>query len=278
MNTLTIEQAINLVPAIGTTTPSDRVSSRYQFVSTKQILERVQQNGWQIVNVSSQNRSPHSQHRVSLVHNDHLNHVVGDTTPRIEMFNSHNRTRRLMFAVGLFRAVCSNGLIVATGPAEAIRAKHHFSNKLSNILDQVTQISDKFPNILNTIEEFKTRQLTDEEQSIFAQYAIKGRYNYRPQLPKKFKDVEQTTSRILHSRRIEDTGNSVWEVYNRVQENLMKGTEGLTRPIKGYSDTIRVNQLLWKGAETALKFNSKQLSKELTNLLVKDGTKGKISA
>ena len=278
--TLTLDEATKLVPAIGANTPSEIVSDRYQFVSTRDILSRVQEDGWMITNATAQNRSLHAQHRITLVHQNDLNSVEGsEGIPRIEMFNSHNRTKRLMFAIGYFRFVCSNGLIVASGPAETIRTKHRFSgDRLNSIMDQVAQISGRFPTITQTINDFKTRQMTEEEQVSFAQYAIKGRFNYRPETPKRFRDTGRTVEKLLQHRREADAGGSAWEVYNRVQENLINGIEGFTRPIRGYTDNIRVNQLLWKGAETTLQHNNQHLNKALMELLIKDGKKGKIAA
>lgn len=282
MTTLTLEEATKLVPAIGAKSPSERVSDRYQFVSTRDILDRVQQDGWMITNATAQNRSPYAQHRITLVHQNDLsttNDFNSEGIPRIEMFNSHDRSKRLMFAIGFFRFLCSNGLIVASGPAETIRIKHRFSgDRLSEIMEQVSQISSRFPTIQNTINNFKSREMAEDEQVSFAQYAIKGRFNYRPAMPKRFQDTERTVERLLRSRRDADSGNSVWQVYNRVQENLISGMEGFSRPIRGYSDNVRVNQLLWKGAETALRFDKQQLNSALMDLITKDGKKNKISA
>ena len=280
MTTLTLEEATNLVPAIGAQTPSEKVSEKYQFVSTRDILNRVQKDGWMITNATSQNQSPYAQHRVTLVHENDLATSNSDDEgiPRIEMFNSHNLSKRLMFAIGFFRFVCSNGLIVASGPAETIRIKHRFSgDRLSEIMEQVSQISGRFPAIKNTIGDFKAREMNHDEQTSFAQYAIKGRFNYRPEMPKRFRDMGRTVEKLLQVRRPEDEGNSVWAVYNRVQENLVSGVQGFSRPIRGYADNVRVNQLLWKGAETALQFNKQQLNTALMNLIIKDGKKGKIS-
>jgi hypothetical protein len=169
---------------------------------------------------------------------------------------------------------------VASGPNETIKAKHRLLKHISfSILDQITNASEKFPTILNKIDNFKSRELEEEEQHAFAEYAIRGRYNYRTNLPKKlFSDLQQTTTKLLQTRRKEDEGNSAWVVYNRVQENLIKGIEGFSRPITGYYDSLRTNQLLWKGAETSLGFERQLLKAELNKLLVKDGIKGKISA
>jgi hypothetical protein len=281
MQTLTLDQAIDLVPAIGATSPAASVSDRYQFVSSQEILERVMQDGWRITNATSQGRSQYAQHRITLVHENELETALtpdNEGIPRIEMFNSHNLTKRLMFAIGFFRFVCSNGLIVASGPAETIRTKHRFNDdRLEQIMGQVSEISSRFPVINEKIESFKSRQLTDSEQASFAEYAIKGRFNYRPAMPKRFRDTERVVERLLNHRREEDNGNSTWQVFNRVQENIITGMEGFSRPIRGYTDSTRVNQLLWKGAETTLKFDSQQLKTELMNLITKDGKKGKIS-
>ena len=184
-----------------------------------------------------------------------------------------------LFRSYYFKFLCSNGLIIASGPAETIRIKHRFSgDRLSEIMDQVSQISSRFPTILNTINDFKSRDLTEEEQISFAQYSIKGRFNYRPEMPKRFRDMGRTVEKLLQHRRDEDAGNSTWNVYNRVQENIMSGMEGFSRPLRGYTDSVRVNQLLWKGAETALQYNNQQFTNALTTLLIKDGKKGKIAA
>jgi hypothetical protein len=281
MTTLTIDEAIQLVPAIGATAPDHKVSNSYQFVSSRDILERVHQDGWRITNASSQGQKESAQHRVTLVHSSDLKALTTDNPEgvlRMEMFNSHNRTKRLMFAVGYFRLVCSNGLIVASGPAETIRTKHRFSgDKLEAIMSQVADISNRFPVINESITGFKDRNLTDEEMEAFARYAIQGRYNYRQELPKLAKQ-ESFVERVLSVRRDADQGNSTWAVYNRVQENIIRGVDGISSPIKSYSDNIRVNQLLWKGAETTLSHEKQDLKTALFNLLVKDGKKGKISA
>jgi hypothetical protein len=278
INVLTLDEAIKRVPAIGATQAADHVSDRYQFVSTRDILSTVQDYGWRITNATSQNQSPTAQHRVTLVHQDDVGIRTGDGIPRIEMFNSHDRSKRLMFAIGFFRFVCSNGLIIASGPAETIRTKHRFtSDRLTEIMGQVSQIAGRFPKMLDTINSFKDREMNEAEQVAYAKYAIQGRFNYRPEMPKRFRDVARTTEKLLSVRRDADAGNSTWQIYNRVQENLIQGIEGFNRPIRSYGDNVRVNQLLWKGAETALTYKGNDFGTALSKLIVKDGVKGKIS-
>ena len=282
MQTYTLQEAIEAVPAIGATRGGDNTSGKYQFVSTRNILENVLDNGWNITQASAQSRSPYAPHKVTLVHDKDLA-IAADPNNnqegilRIELINSHNKMKRFMMVTGYFKFACSNGLIVSTGPTTCIKTKHRFSdNRLQAILDQTVELSERFPKILEIIEGFKARQLTESEQRSFAEYAIKGRYLYRQALPKSFGDIDKMSNLLLTPRRKEDEGSSAWEVFNRVQENVIRGVEGVTRPMRGF-DTMRVNQLLWKGTETALQYNNKQLNNQLMSLLIKDKKKGKIS-
>lgn len=282
--TLTLNEAIKRVPAIGSTRAAEKTSGNYQFVSTRNILEMVDDLGWRITGASSQGQSPYAQHRVTLIHEKDLARaqqpdVNEEGLLRLELFNSHNLTKRFMMAMGYFRFACSNGLIIASGPAESIRTKHRFSDqRMEQIMGQIANVTERFPRVLDTIKDFKSRQMTEDEQVAFAEYAIKGRYLYRQSLPKSFSQIDQMTKHMLASRRPEDEGNSTWEVYNRVQENIVRGVEGVTRPLRGYGDSVRVNQLLWKGAEMTLQYDKDPLKNHLLSLLVKDGKKGKISA
>jgi hypothetical protein len=270
---ITLDDAIEIAPAIGATRAGINTTDTYQFISTRNILEHVLDNGWSIVGASASGRSPGAQHRVTLVRNEDLEKVddASDGILRMELFNSHNKTKRFMAAIGYFKWACANGLIAAYGPAESIRTKHRFSdNRLGVIMDQIRESTQHYPQILNVIESFKQRLLSQEEQLNFAKYAIKGRYLYRKALPSTFTNIDDMAQKMLVARREEDQGDQAWNVYNRVQENIVRGINGRTRPVKGYDDSIRVNRLLWKGAEATLTFDRQQLKTQLDNLLLKN--------
>lgn len=272
INTLTIDEAIDLVPAIAATQADPKCSDQYNFVSTKSLLEKAIQSGWLINNVSGY-RSPYAQHRVTMVHENYLDKIDGkaDGYPRIELFNSHNRTKRLAFAIGYFRFVCSNGLLVASGPADMIKTRHRFvDSKIDNIFEHVNTACTRFPSIVETINKFEDRILNEEEQNKFAEFGIKSRFMYRQAIPKRFNDMEKTTQLLLASRREQDSSSNLWHVFNRIQENIIKGVEGFSRPVKSFGDSIRVNQLLWKGATTALTTAQTDLYKEFESILAKN--------
>jgi len=274
MNTLTIEQAIEKAPSIGGTEKSPNTSDRYQFVSTRSVLEKVMTQGWNIVEAKSQGRSLYAQNKVTLVHNRDLSlfqqGVQKEGLLRVDLFNSHNRSRRFMMAMGYFRQACSNGLLVATGPAEAIRTRHLFSDdRLESIMERIDTLSDRFPKVLETIEAFKSREMSEEEQVRFAQFGLRSRYLYRKELPKRVSG-DSVVTRLLEVRRPEDEGSSAWVVLNRIQESLIRGVDGLMKGTQAFGDNIRTNQFLWRGAEMALQYSNSDLNNRWNKLLVKD--------
>jgi hypothetical protein len=273
---LTLEQAIEKAPAIGATRAGDNVNTdTYQFISTRNILEHVLDNGWSIVGASSSGRSLSAQHRVTLVRSQDLNlheDPNSEGVLRMELFNSHNLTKRFMSCIGFFKWACSNGLITAYGPVESIRTKHRFSdNRLETIMNQIQEAAQHFPQILNIINSFKQRRLNEEEQIEFAKYAIKGRYLYRKELPGVFRNnLDNMARTLLTPRRTVDEGDEIWNIYNRVQENVMRGVAGSTRALRGHDDSVRVNRLLWRGAEATLEHNNSRLTNEFETLLLKN--------
>lgn len=72
-----------------------------------------------------------------------------------------------------------------------------------------------------------------------------------------------TVSQLLTPRRREDYSDDLWTVYQRVQENLMKGglsgrtaqgKSSRTRAVTGIDGDVKLNRALWIMAENMLAF------------------------
>jgi len=72
-----------------------------------------------------------------------------------------------------------------------------------------------------------------------------------------------TISQLLTPRRYEDYSDDLWTVYQRIQENLIKGglagrnakgRRNHTRPVKGIDGDVKLNRALWVMAENMLEF------------------------
>jgi hypothetical protein len=112
-------------------------------------------------------------------------------------------------------------------------------------------VLDQIPQITAHVEEFRARHLSPPESRAFAESALLLRYDDLQTAP-------VAADKLLQSRRMEDTGDNLWNVYNRVQENLCRG--GLkdysrrkadghrfprTRAVTGLDENIRLNKSLW---------------------------------
>ena len=104
--------------------------------------------------------------------------------------------------------------------------------------------------------------ITDEEKTKFATEAIKMRKGYTEE--DKVEISEETINDVLEPVRNEDKGNTLWNVYNVIQEKLIKGNFNYLeknskkksrkmRKITGIVKDLQVNTNLFNLANSYLK-------------------------
>jgi hypothetical protein len=172
-----------------------------------------------------------------------------DCTPEIILINSHDGSSSYQLRGGLYRFVCCNGLIISLAELGVIRVPHR-GNVIASVVDGAFQITQQFAGIGATIERMARTELEEAERRGFAQRALEIRYRGRRDFP--FDAVK-----LLQVRRGEDCGNDLWSVYNRVQENVIRGgidgrsaSGRLThsRKIGAIPEDLRINLELWQEA------------------------------
>ena len=242
------------VPAVFAPSAHERLSSSYTFVPTARIVEALGQAGFQPVEARqtrSRSRSPvHARHMIRL--RRRLEHVaLADSVPELVLLNSHDGTSAYVLRCGIYRAVCTNGLVVSVGVFPALRVLHR-GDVVDDLVRGALEMSERF-GILATIVERMERTILDEPQRLeFATQALAVRYpDDRP--------GAMTPAQLLAARRPEDLGNDLWRTFNAIQENLIRGglvrrsaTGRLTRTrrITGIREDLRVNMALWDLAAT----------------------------
>jgi hypothetical protein len=222
---------------------------------TIQIVQEAEKYGYHMAsysqkNVRNEERKPYTKHLVRLRNVPKNDLVVGDTIPEIVIVNAHDKTTRLRFMLGFFRVVCSNGLI--TGDIfEDFSYKHTDKNPFDVILQQFDRIQGVAKQRLDTIQAMKQEYMPLSAVREFAIAASKL-------FPER---VYDDIMGIQLAARYEDTADTLWNVYNRIQENLMRGNVTIrgtnarirkARPINSIDKNITVNQQLWKIAERFL--------------------------
>ena len=236
-------------PSVFATSASPKMTEKYTFVPTDQVLEFFDREGWQIASVKQTGKGVHSLHEIRF-RNSELP-KVGDTLVEAIVKNSHNGSSAFSLSAGLFRLVCSNGLTVPTAVAERFTMRHnHF--QLDDVKELADNFSKKLPFIEQSVGRMMSRELTVDEKINFVRESAKIRFNTE----KTLNDMEILG--ILTPNRQEDEGDDLWRVFNTVQEKFIRGGVQVSnqrgnmakmRKIDNIIAQNTINTKLWELAE-----------------------------
>ena len=239
------------------------VSGKYLFVNTETIVDDLDKLGWKPVQAAQRKSrgdggTIFSKHMVAFQNPDiKIKGDNGDDAwPRIIMTNSHDGMQAFKFSVGIFRMVCSNGLVVADEQFSDFKIKHK-GYTFEELRGVVNQAVNDLPNRVQVLNDMKNRTLTQDEKNKLALDAMLIRANIKPgsEKAKEFNYDAETIVDILDPKREEDKGNDLWRVFNVVQEKVTQGDfhAALTgakvrkvRKIKSFEKDLKVNKELFK--------------------------------
>ena len=87
------------------------------------------------------------------------------------LLNSHDTGCAYQLHAGIYRRVCSNGLVLSEGSFEAIRFRHS-GLQGDEIVQASFRLLDSMPKVAGLVQRFSARQLTDQESLSLAQHAL----------------------------------------------------------------------------------------------------------
>jgi hypothetical protein len=250
MQTIKNEQLIrSFAPAAFATAPEEsRVSDRYKFLPTTSIMEVLQEEGWtahEAQQVKSRTWSKdHAKHLIRFRHESlSMNDFgVGDSFPEMLLINCHNGLGSYQLRAGIYRMVCSNGMIVAE--QETGMQQRHIGFDAEDVIASSRKIIEDAECLSTVVQEWETIQLSSEQNKDYVSSAASIRFG---------ENVDNNIlSSIGRARRNGDQGSSLWKTFNRVQEGLMRGgfvngtTNRNARPITNINTNIQINTELWK--------------------------------
>jgi hypothetical protein len=170
------------------------------------------------------------------------------------LLNSHDKSSAYQLHCGLFRLVCSNGLVVADATFQRISIKHSGFNP-DSVIEASFKVLCAVPDIMNKVHLFQDRILTDAERLALATGAATYRWEDLNTAP-------VNASMLLNARRYGDDAKDLWTTLNTVQENIIRGGQRdysrrrphgsrmpKSRAIKGIDEDMKLNKALWQMAE-----------------------------
>ena len=113
---------------------------------------------------------------------------------------------------------------------------------------QIRAMVERLPLTVESMNKMKQIELNEEQMVEFATRALETRFD-----EKQMKRINIDANQLLGVDRVEDKGNDVWVVFNRIQEKLLNGDfeygQGnkmrKARKIKNFQQDARVNSELF---------------------------------
>ena len=238
-----------IAPSVFTTEKASHLSDKYVQTPTSRVVEDLMNLGWvvtKVQEVKSRKYKGFQKHLVVFRNPDIM--IKGengdDSFPQILLTNSHDGKAAFNFRVGIFRLVCSNGLVISDADFNNVSIRH-INYTFESLQTKINEIIAKLPGLVNKINVFKAKTLTEIEMNDFATKASQLR-------TKKTVNIMD----VLSATRTEDQGNDLWVVFNRVKEKILVGsyTSGgrKARSIKNFQKDIQLNEQLFELAESYL--------------------------
>jgi len=251
---MVLEQVQSTCPSAFTAVSAPHVSNNYTHIPTSQVIEDMITLGWTPVSAQQVKARKGVGFQKHIIRFQNQNIVINgkdgdDVFPELLLTNSHDGKNAFHLRVGLYRLVCSNGLVVADAEFSNV-AIRHTGYTFEELRKQVVALIDTLPGLVQKINVFRATPLTQEQMEDFAIKASEYRWKHQT--------ITINPSDILAVERNEDNGSDLWSVFNRVQEKLTNGGFNYrngrktrkVRALKNFTQDLVFNGELWELAET----------------------------
>lgn len=246
---LSDDEIRSVVPSIFADEPHESRSDRYAYIPTAAVLTELRKEGFDPfmvtqTRVRDEGKRSHTKHMIRLRHASQID-AQGEVN-EIILLNSHDGTSSYQMLGGMFRFVCSNGLVCGDTVGD-VRVPHK-GDVAEQVIEGAYHVLKGFGRAQESREAMQSVTLDASESEVFARAALALKYD-DPDKPAPITELQ-----ILMPRRVDDRRSDLWSVFNRTQENLTKG--GLpgraangrrqrTRPVQSIDSDIRLNRALW---------------------------------
>lgn len=227
--------------------PCPSLSERYLFLDTKQVVQDMQDLGFEVADVRRPayrtKAGAFGVHEVDFRRPKDIGRRDGEA-PRLIFLNSYDGSRRAQLMSGVFRFVCSNGLVV--GDVFQQQQFLHLGDYVDQLLEQIRESAALSHQVFERIEAY--RQVTLDRQ-LYRRMAEKA-------LALRYPEGELTLDPelVLSPRRATDLGRDLYTTWNVMQENILKGglpgrqRNGRARtssPLSNIERSNKLNRELW---------------------------------
>ena len=272
---LTDDQIRANAPAVYAHDYAEDLSNKYGNFNSSHAIEVMNDYGYGVTQAAqvqgrTQEANLHGQHLMAFAkRHSFFKHETPAEQPEIIFYNSHDGKSSMKLFAGIYRFICSNGIIAGEGFDQRMI---HYKNNLDSFEDLLKYTAGKLENIAHMTHNMKNITPDTDQIMHFAEKALDTRYDTRDKydlgLNTRNVYTDRTIGQVLEPERPEDTANDAWTVFNRVQESVMRGgmqvlgkTKRHGRSVVRYKDSkpltsikqnVDVNRKLWDIAQEVL--------------------------
>ena len=229
---LTEDEIRQRCPLVFATSPTNsKVSEKYTVANTYTVIQDMEKLGWKVVRAAQRRATKKSSgrfsyHMVALQNPDIKitkqvdgGEEIVECFPQIILPNSHDGLSCFQFRVGLYRCICSNGLVISDAELSEFKIRHIYYS-FENLRAVVGRILEALPSKVERMSQMSNVLLSEDQKLDFAKKALSIRKGVKEE---ELQADEETYKDLLTPVRKEDEGSSLWNVYNVLQEKIVKG-------------------------------------------------------
>lgn len=257
---LTEDELRQIAPSIFSTTAHPSRSDKFAPIATIDVLREMAKEGFGVVGAQQslsrrENGSLYAKHMLRIRQFDGVQKKVDDCVFEAYLKNANDGTGAYEMLSGIHRIRCLNSCVAMAFQMETHKIRHAgLKTVAAKVIDATYRVVADADRALEAPDKWSRIQLGQDEQMAFAKSAHIVRFGDEP--------TPIVPEQLLDVRREGDQGADLWTVFNRVQENSLRGGLHATRvledgrrrrmqsrPIKAIDSTVHVNRALWTLAE-----------------------------
>lgn len=256
---ISFDDAVAFAPTIGALVPHESRSAKFQHLATSDLFAGLESSGFRLheirkARVRDVTRRGFERHAMTFRHVS-TEASISTEALTITIGNAHDGTSALWGRLGLYRFICLNGLRSGVDYAE-LKVKHIGANGIQRVRDGMLTMLGQSARIGGDVETMKLTRMNSDDMEEFATQALALRFD-----PEAERQAPISPLKLLEARRAADTSTDVWTVYNRVQENIVRGgisghvvgsngrvRRATLRAVNGIDQNESINSALWDAA------------------------------
>jgi hypothetical protein len=256
---LSEDEMRRMAPSIFATSAHPSRSERFSPIPTIDVLRALKSEGFEPVGVKQckvrdATKLEFSKHLIRLRRMDDVQkYQVGDTVAEILLKNANDGTAAYDLLAGLFKILCMNSLVAQTNTMDSLRVKHQ-GDVAAKVIEGTYRVLDTATKALEAPVEWSRIILDRDEQNVFAEAAHEVRFPHVDG----HGDTPIKPMQLLIARRTADQQPNLWNTFNVVQENAVRGgltamgrdannrpRRTTTRAVNGIDQDVKLNQALF---------------------------------